>query len=439
MEILEVNRNTLANLYEQYPDSFKDLSIDGKFLVYSGQIVDISEFNINDLLGGETAFASSLNGLSSEDIFKIIRLHATFLKSLNKDVDKNENNNDKKLEAIKQENPLMQNISIIKKNDGVVTTEYFNIVDSNGDDHLFVNDRKVDIFSIYEEEKIRSNGEVTPDELIEAINRKLYTVRLDNASNLAESDEVSEDFANKMNRVNDPYRSDKSIKVYGNEKNDIAVVADDRDVQEHKVVTFNKNEFGDLVTESHHQNVSGDEITTDNSSETTSTSVDDYSDEQITQKKEEEIVERLISEEEFYHLLNSELDLTADERKSVDLFYGYLGDLVLYEAYLLPALMDVLNRFRAYVYGLQYERDETQDLNNKQQEAIEKAEEFEVQKNETELSKDPNKVKEEVQKLQLKYNPSDAENRGTISILAVIIAIIFVTIIMTIITFNIIY
>lgn len=433
MEILEVNRNTLANLYEQFPESFKDLNMSGKYLIYNGETVDISEFNINDLLGGDNAFSSSLDGLSSEDIFRIIRLHAVFLHSKKKDVLKKKNNNEEKLEAIKEENPLMRSISIVKKVDGVITTEYFNIVDSNGEDHLFVNDRNVDIFRIYEGLKGRSNGNVTPDELIEAINRRLYRINLENARNLSESDEVSEDFSNKMEQVNDPYKNDKSVRVYGNENNDVAIVADDRDVQKHEVVTFSKNEFGDLVTETHHQNVEDGNTTTDNNETAT---VTDDQEEQVKPKEEDEIVERLISEEKFYSLLNSEFDLTEEERKSVNLFYGYLGDLVLYEAYLLPELMNILNRFRSYVYKLQYERDEAVEINNKQKEAIEKSNEFELKRDNVELTDDPNKVKNEVQKLTLKYNNMDAENKGVISTLLVLSIIIIVAIILMIITFN---
>ena len=53
MEILEINRNTLANLYEQFPDSFNGLGMSDKYLTYQGEKVDISEFNINDLLSGD--------------------------------------------------------------------------------------------------------------------------------------------------------------------------------------------------------------------------------------------------------------------------------------------------------------------------------------------------------------------------------------------------
>ena len=98
--------------------------------------------------------------------------------------------------------------------------------------------------------------------------------------------------------------------------------------------------------------------------------------------------------------------------------------------------MDILNRFRSYVYKLQYERDEVVEINNKQKEAIEKSNEFELKKDNVELTDDPNKVKNEVQKLTLKYNNMDAENKGVISTLLVLSIIVIVAIILMIITFN---
>ena len=49
MDILEINLNTLANLFEQFPESFSGLSINGNNLVCNGEMVDISDFNINYL------------------------------------------------------------------------------------------------------------------------------------------------------------------------------------------------------------------------------------------------------------------------------------------------------------------------------------------------------------------------------------------------------
>ena len=47
--------------------------MDGNNLVYKGEYCDISNFNINDLLNGDTNFAASLSVLDAEDIFRIIR------------------------------------------------------------------------------------------------------------------------------------------------------------------------------------------------------------------------------------------------------------------------------------------------------------------------------------------------------------------------------
>ena len=120
MNTLEVNANTLAVLYEQSPQSFEGITLDQNLLKYNGEEVDISSFNINDLLADNNNFASSLGNLAPEDVFKIIRLHATLLSgsTITRGPAKDgEDESQKKIETIKQENPLMRNISIVKKND----------------------------------------------------------------------------------------------------------------------------------------------------------------------------------------------------------------------------------------------------------------------------------------------------------------------------------
>ena len=39
MNILEINLKTLSDLYEQFPESFKDLSMNGNYLVYKEEQV----------------------------------------------------------------------------------------------------------------------------------------------------------------------------------------------------------------------------------------------------------------------------------------------------------------------------------------------------------------------------------------------------------------
>ncbi len=440
MDILEVNRYTLANLYDQFPESFKSLSLEGNRLVYNGESVDISKFNINDLLSGETSFAASLSVLSSEDIFKIIRLHAIHLESK---LENKKDDNQSKIEVIKRENPLMRNISIVTRKMDESMEEYINIVDSRGEDHLFKNDRKVNVFDIYENLRIRYSGhDITPDELIDEINRKLYEVRMENAPGLIERSSTSEDFANKMTRVNEPYKNDKSTDVYGNEQHDIAVVRDLDDPSNHQVVTFDENEFGDLVLQNHEQNVVGSDTTitrgpkTEETISETGTNDETSTENEIFEKDEEEIVALLISTKEFYELLDSPEELTEEQRKSVDLYYGYFGDLVLYEDYLLPELKQILNDFRSYVYDLQYgEIPEGQErvINNKQQEAIDKSVEMEKKVatvNAEELTDE--KIKEGVKKLELIKPVND--NTGSVSVIQVLAFIIGISIILTAVT-----
>ncbi|MGN1371646.1 MAG: hypothetical protein ACI4XM_05185 [Candidatus Coprovivens sp.] len=442
MNILEVNKYTLANLYEEYPESFKDLRLDGNYLVYNGEKTDISKFNINDLLSGETNFAASLSVLSSEDIFKIIRLHALHLESIN---NKKKDNNERKIEIIKKENPLMKNISIVTRNVDGYEDEYINIVDSTGDDHLFQNDRNVNVFDIYNILRIKNPGrDITPDELISEINRKLYEVRMQESSTILDSSATSEDFDNKITRVADPYKGDKSTRVYGNEENDIAIVKDLDDPTNHDVVTFDQNEFGDLVVQNHEQNVVGTDtsVKSDTTIEETSfesgTNEEENTESEVFEKDEEEVVALLISSQEFYDLLNSNDELTEEQRKSIDLYYAYLGDLVLYEDYLLPELKQILNQFRSYVYELQYgevAEDELKQINKKQQEAIDKSiamEEKAALANQEELTED--KIKDSVKKLELVKPVNNYENAGSVSVVQVLAFIIGVSIILTAIT-----
>lgn len=442
MNILENNMETLASLYDQFPNSFKDITMDGKYLVYNGEKVDISGFNIKDLLSDENTFASALSGLSPEDVFRIIRLHAMFINSKGIAEEKKDEVQEK-VEFIKQENPLLANISVVRKNNGVGFTEYFNIVDSNGDDHLFENDRDVDILAIYEALRVSKGDAITPDELIEAINRRLYRIRLEAARTFEDSSTVSEDFTNKMNQVNDPYRDEKTVDVLGNEQSDIAIVADNTDVAKHQVVTFDKNEFGDLVTETHSPNVNGTETVraTDTSSTQvgadTTISADSVEDATVADNKEDEVVQTLIPEDEFYRLINAGVALSTEERRSVDLFYAYLGDLVLYEEYLMEELRSLLARFRAFAYDMEF--GEHESINELQQEAVNKGHEFEEKKKNVDLADDKVLIQEEVQKLTLKYNQEGSSNRGSIATLLVIGMIVVTAILLIILSISALY
>ena len=180
---------------------------------------------------------------NAEDIFKIIRLHALKMDSTLQNVQAQSNK--EKMEILKVEDPLLKNISIISKNNNGYQSEYINLVDSSGRDHLFYNDRDVDLFDVYETLKNNNPGrDITPDELVSEMMRKLPEVKLNNAAYLMGSSAISEDFNNKLKLISEPYENDKNIKILGNEEHDMAIIVDLSNPSKHNVITFGKNEFG---------------------------------------------------------------------------------------------------------------------------------------------------------------------------------------------------
>ena len=440
MNILEVNRGALANLYEQFPESFKGLRIQGQYLVYGGESCDISKFNIYDLINGSPNFSANLDTLTAEDIFRIIRLHTLSLQSKDK--------NEEKLNIIKQENPLLRNVTIIPRNERTGKEEIINIVDSAGRDNMFVNTYRIDFFDVYEAVKAKSGGsEVVPEDLIAEINRRIHHVDLESNRDLEEKTDVREDFENKMRNVSEPYKGINSINVYGNEDLDVALVSDSRSKDDHEIVTFERNEFGDTVAENHKQDIqSQDTITRTNSATTieTEAKTDDVEEEDILQKDdiEDEIIP-LISNEEFYHLLNSNEELSEKQKEDIATYYAFLGDLMLYEEYLLPELMAVLNMFRSYILDLSVKAEEAEAaLTHNQEDALDKAVELEekavklkdtVVNDELDYETTQQKANERALKLERRYKNA---SEGFVSTFAIIVCILIVVIILTIITLS---
>ena len=211
----------------------------------------------------------------------------------------------------------------------------------------------------------------------------------------------------------------------------MAIIVDLSNPSKHNVITFGKNEFGDLIFETHKPNVEGYNNKNSNG-ETADTqgnaSVDEEKiDGEVLERLEEEKIVNLISEERFYELVKSSQELNEEDKKNVDYFYSYIGDLITYEDYLLPELTGMLNRFRYFIYHLQYD-DQPMGLTKNEQAAVEKAQELEEKNLENINQYSQEKVEEKVKRLELiKENSSS----GIISIVQVMAFIIGVAIILT--------
>lgn len=86
-DIIKKNMNTLHNMYMAYPDSMKGLSTDGNCLVYENEKIDISKFDIEQLFNGINPFMDSLDDLTADDIFRIIKIHVMGLDMLEREME----------------------------------------------------------------------------------------------------------------------------------------------------------------------------------------------------------------------------------------------------------------------------------------------------------------------------------------------------------------
>ena len=183
MNILEINRNTLANLYEQFPETFEGLRIQGEYLVFGNEACDIAHFNLYDLIEGNNSFSASLDSLTAEDVFKIIRLHTIAIQS--KDYAS------KELEQMRYENPLLAGVTIVPRNEITGEAEIINIIDSNGKDNTFTNTYQIDFFDAYEDLKRENDSRlVTPEDLIAEVNRRISLVQNNMGDSLLEEQEI---------------------------------------------------------------------------------------------------------------------------------------------------------------------------------------------------------------------------------------------------------
>lgn len=430
MDILEVNTNTLAKL--KAFDGFKDLYIEKNYLVYNGEKVDISKFNINDLLNGDSMFSSALVDLTSKEIFDIIRIHAMMINSVSPQL---KDDDEKKLEIIKNQNPLMKNVSIVNRKENGYEDKFLNIVDGMGKDHLYYIDRNIDIFTLYDQMAMSYGTDITPDEFIRVVDNKLPVIKLDNYRDFQERMDISEDFQNKLKNLSKDYQGDKGVNIVGNEQHDIAIISDDRG--EHKIVTYNTNEKGDLIATAHNQNVNS----TTTSTMENDVELDSFSDNSIVDSSSEGVVEKdedkdkvanLIPLDEFFAMINSDVMWNEQDRKNVDLYYAYFGDLIIYEDYLLPELKTILSMFIAYIYKWESLLSEGQVLNEHQQEACDKYKELKEKKDKVDVN-DYNKVMDDVKKLTLR-KPEQSKEAAFINTAQVIILIVAWAVIITVIT-----
>lgn len=427
--MIEKNKQALQMMI-QINDKLNDLKIVDNFLIWGEEKVDISNFDFTLLLNEGMPLMDSLDSLTAEDVYKIINIHALTINSQinleNKQGQKTKN--EVELEALKEKNSLLKDITIsYKKNEDGFNEEYINIVDSEGNDHLLHNYYRLDLIELYID-LVKQHGEsnnITPEQMYSYFKNRCKEVNLENNRDMMKKSDVSEDFAEKVNNFEHDHQ-DNSHYSFGNEEHDIIVSND------HTVSVYDKDDKGNSIQHSFSSQEKEDE-------ENNKTPTTEEDDEKVVKK--EEIVEKidLISEEEFYNLINSYKSLTESESRQVGLFNAYLGDLIIYEDYLLPELKAILNRFKITIENLELQDSNT--LNENQFNEIEKYHEMYEKKENVILNSNNRNLENEVKKLVLQKpkeidtqqksgDEEEEQNSGNVNPISIILVMLAMVAIM---------
>ena len=144
-----------------------------------------------------------------------------------------------------------------------------------------------------------------------------------------------------------------------------------------------------------------------------------------TEKKKEV---DLIPIEQFYHILDSGTEMNQDMRNSMDLWYAFLEELVLYEDFLNDDLRGILKQYRTYVTELQLAEGVT--MNTNQVEACDNYALYEARKQEKQIGQNGfDKANELAYVLTKKKLPLD--NAAFVAYAQVIGIIITVSVLLT--------
>lgn len=204
------------------------------------------------------------------------------------------------------------------------------------------------------------------------------------------------------------------VSVYGNDKEDMIVIADPLNPEKIQIRTYKRYEKNNLVTEKYKRQ---DSISENDRIEQTKEKQQEILEENTI--KEEDVI-KLIAYEEFIRLINLEFELTEEQKNQVNLWYQTIGDIYIYEAYLSEEILMYLNNYRKQMEN--FEILKTQGMiNQNQTSALEKYYELTDPqvKNEKLANMSEERKIDIARKLVLKTS-AESSKAGKVSLLAIL-------------------
>ena len=350
-----MNEIYFNNLVRGYPN-LQGIVIGGNQLKLGDSTYEIKELNLEEYFKNNMFINVSLDKITSQELFSILKTEDVSLQQ-QKMASKNE------LEVIQEVNPLIKNIGYITKKDEFgIDRNYVHYVDEQGVDHVLYQYAPGDVLRTYQELLSTQGATITEKDLFDALNRKMKNVGLDALENLQNP---SESFSSALKSLD---QGAGAARVRGNEEHQMAVVDND-------VYMYQKDDQGNLIRTKYSLNQEGESFTQEQTQDA------------IVEKEQtdEEVI--FISEEKFYELIMVEKSLSEEEQKQVDLFYGFLSDVMLYQDYLSEESKGFWRRYESFIIQIQLKSNE-QSLSSKEEEILNKYNELCEKKRTEELSQE---------------------------------------------------
>ena len=287
MNILEKNLEIIKRLKESSPE-FNNLQVSGNILIYNNQSFNLNEIDL------ETVLPNILPDVSASTLSD----------------DTNKKDIEKQWEVIKKSDPNMKDITIFLNHriDLNKDEEFINIRTSDGINHLFKNDKNLNIFEAYNEAKRIYGDNITQDTLAKYIEKfQLTELSVEPAENIIANPSINENIKNQLQEYIERYKGQNNIKITANVSEDIIYINDLANPDNNFIITFDKDINHNLEAIVHKTNVSSEETYASSGEEKKDNQVsNDISNSAATPYNTDyQNSETIISDEEFKYLISN--------------------------------------------------------------------------------------------------------------------------------------
>ena len=314
MNIIQKNKIVIETLIQEHNEFATELKInDNNTLSFRNLTIDLASLDLEVVL-------NSLNSIDLNSLYTA--LSGAIVKE----------DNEKKWEMIKQENPNMKSITIFKKHNLKYNTyeEFINIRTSDGVNHLFKNSFNFDIFNEYMKLKEEYGDNITPELLASSIQKwQINELPTRKADEVIADPTISENIKNQLQEYTTRYKGNKNIEITINTEEDIIFINDTISPEKSYIITFTKDINNELVATEHSNNVSSEsysqqDTTNPNQVQTENTSFDNSisNSETASNNLTYQNPNTIISDDTFNHLL-SKGNLTLEELNNI---HAYLNN-----------------------------------------------------------------------------------------------------------------